>query len=58
MAFDTLNLKELEKRAIIKALNISKLNVTKASKLLGISRNTLYNKMKKYSINQIKEIRM
>lgn len=58
MAFDTLNLKELEKRAIIKALNISKLNVTKASKLLGISRNTLYNKMKKYSINQIKEIRI
>lgn len=55
---DTLNLKELEKRAIIKALNVSELNVTKASKLLGISRNTLYNKMKKYSINQIKEIRI
>jgi transcriptional regulator with PAS, ATPase and Fis domain len=43
-------LSALEKRAIERALNHHNGNITKASKALGIGRNTLYEKMKKYGI--------
>lgn len=39
-----------ERAQIVEALNDSRYNLTKAAKLLGISRGTLYNKMKKYEI--------
>ncbi|EJL32667.1 sigma-54-dependent Fis family transcriptional regulator [Brevibacillus sp. BC25] len=39
-----------ERMQIVEALNDSRYNYTKAAKLLGISRGTLYNKMKKYEI--------
>ncbi|MFF0828046.1 helix-turn-helix domain-containing protein [Brevibacillus sp. NPDC003359] len=39
-----------ERTQIVEALNDSRYNFTKAAKLLGISRGTLYNKMKKYEI--------
>ncbi len=39
-----------ERAQIVEALNDSRYNYTKAAKLLGISRGTLYNKMKKYEI--------
>lgn len=42
---------EQEKQRIIWALDMHGGNVTKASFELGISRNTLYRKMKKYNIN-------
>ncbi|NLV21100.1 MAG: sigma 54-interacting transcriptional regulator [Syntrophomonadaceae bacterium] len=41
---------EQEKEMIIQALNMNGGNVTKASAALGISRNTLYRKMKSYEI--------
>lgn len=45
------NLEILEKVTIIKSLKYTNNNLTKASKLLGISRNTLYLKIKKYQIS-------
>ncbi|QDS35373.1 sigma-54-dependent Fis family transcriptional regulator [Brevibacillus brevis] len=39
-----------ERAQIVEALNGSRYNYTKAARLLGISRGTLYNKMKKYEI--------
>ncbi len=40
----------IEKEEIRKALSICSGNVSHASKMLGISRNTLYRKMKQYSL--------
>ncbi|WP_035293840.1 sigma-54-dependent Fis family transcriptional regulator [Clostridium sp. KNHs214] len=52
--FDNLDyacsLEELERRAIIACLEKFKGNVSKSAHTLGISRNTLYTKMKKYKI--------
>ena len=43
-------LKKLEKESMIRALEIAGGNITLAAKLLGIARNTFYNKMKRYNI--------
>ena len=45
-------LKELEKESIIEALKVSNGNITLVAQQLGIARNTLYIKMKKYGINR------
>ena len=45
---DELNLVELEKQAIIKAIEKSKGNMSKAAEMLGTSRTTLYAKISKY----------
>ena len=45
-----LSLEQLEKHAIDQALRQSKGNKSKASELLGISRDTLYRKLKQYKI--------
>ncbi|MDM0849814.1 helix-turn-helix domain-containing protein [Clostridium perfringens] len=42
----------LEKETIEKALCTFDGNITKASTALGISRNALYNKIKRYGINK------
>lgn len=47
---DTLNLDELEKLAIQKAIKKSEGNMSKAADFLGISRTTLYTKISKYGI--------
>ncbi|WP_159519832.1 sigma-54-dependent transcriptional regulator [Sunxiuqinia indica] len=47
---DTLRLEEMEKRMIILALEKTPGNVTAAAEQLGITRQTLYNKMKKFRI--------
>lgn len=47
---EILNLSALEKETIEKAIKIYKHNMTKVAKVLGISRNTLYLKAKKYDI--------
>jgi transcriptional regulator with PAS, ATPase and Fis domain len=44
-------IEELEKEAIIDALRIMKGNMSKATRKLGISRNTLYLKCKRYGID-------
>lgn len=46
-----LPLEELEKQAIAKAIEICDKNMSKVAKSLGISRNTLYLKVKKYNIS-------
>lgn len=46
----TLNLDDLECKAIKKALNDSQGNISKASKLLGISRTSLYSKIQKHDL--------
>ena len=46
----SLNIDDLEKQAIINALNKCNRNLTKASKELGMGRSTLYRKMQKYGI--------
>ncbi|MDD5016281.1 MAG: sigma 54-interacting transcriptional regulator, partial [Atribacterota bacterium] len=44
-------LEDLEKEALLKALEDAKGNISKASKALGIDRSTLYRKIKKYRIS-------
>ena len=44
-------LAELEKQAISEILQEMKFNLSRASKSLGISRATLYNKIKKYNLS-------
>lgn len=46
-----MTLEEIEKNAIINALNKNKGNLSEAAKELAISRQTIYNKMSKYGIN-------
>jgi len=43
-------LEQLEKKAIINALNYTKSNKRKAAKLLKLSERTLYRKLKEYEI--------
>jgi two-component system response regulator HydG len=45
------SLSENEKEAIINALTRTKNNKSEAAKLLGITRKTLYNKLKQYDIS-------
>ncbi len=45
------HLEELEKQAILKMLEELKFNMSRSAKMLGISRATLYNKLKKYNLN-------
>jgi len=47
---ETLNLLEIEKKLIIKALNETGWNQSKAAKILGISRKQLRTKMKKFGL--------
>jgi len=49
-AAGTLNLTELEKRAIAEALKLAHGQRTKAAAILGIHRNALYKKMRRYGI--------
>ena len=51
---DQVNLKENEIKMILEALHICKYNQTAASDLLGISRDALIRKMKKYNISVFK----
>jgi len=45
------SIEELEKEAIIHALRVMNGNMSKATRKLGISRNTLYLKCKRYGID-------
>lgn len=51
---NSFNLEELEIRAISEAINLYNNNMTKVAKALGISRNTLYLKIKKYKAHERK----
>lgn len=47
---ETLNLDEVEKAAIVKALNLSSGNISKAADELGLTRASLYRRMEKYGL--------
>ena len=47
---ETLDLSENEKRIILRAIEKNKGNYSNTAKDLGVSRKTLYNKMKKYGL--------
>jgi DNA-binding NtrC family response regulator len=47
---NNLNLEEMEKSLILSAISRSEHNLTAAAELLGITRQTLYNKLKKYGL--------
>ncbi len=49
-AFVPSSLQDIEKQAIVNTINGSSGNLTKAASILGISRNTLYQKISKYNI--------
>ncbi|MCO5255237.1 MAG: hypothetical protein M9926_00635 [Lentimicrobium sp.] len=45
-----LNLAEAEKQTILSALRATESNISQTARLLGISRNALYEKMKRHGI--------
>ncbi|MFY9416269.1 MAG: sigma 54-interacting transcriptional regulator [bacterium] len=47
---EVLSMEEVERQAIQRALKVAGGNVSRAARLLKISRNTLYNKLKKYQL--------
>jgi len=51
LAEQTMSLKEAERAAIENVIQITQGNVSQSAKLLGIGRNTLYEKLKEYSIS-------
>jgi two-component system response regulator HydG len=50
MSPETLNLDEVEKAAIVKALSIHNGNISKAADELGLTRASLYRRMEKYGL--------
>ena len=50
-------LKKVEREAILNALRFTDGNIQRASKALGITRATMYNKLKRYNITITREIR-
>jgi transcriptional regulator of acetoin/glycerol metabolism len=48
---ENLSLEEVERIHIEKILNRTEGNISKSSEILGVSRNTLYRKIKEYKIN-------
>jgi len=47
---DTLNLDEVEKAAVVKALQLHNGNISKAAEELGLTRASLYRRMEKYGL--------
>lgn len=45
-------LNEVEQQTVVQALKLAGGNVSQAAKRLGVSRTTIYNKLKKYSIDE------
>ena len=48
-----LSMDRMEKNHIVNVLNIYEGNITKTAEALGIGRNTLYRKIRKYNINSV-----
>lgn len=48
--FDTYSLSEIERQILVKVLSLTQGNLSKASKMLEISRTTLYSKIQKYGL--------
>ncbi len=50
------NLKEIEKQELVEALEKADGNQSRAAELLGVSRVTVYNRMKRYGVNARRKI--
>jgi len=50
VADENMNLNYIEKKYILKVLDLQNWNITQCAKILGIGRNTLYRKMESYGI--------
>ncbi len=50
---DMISLDEMEKEHIRRVLEATKRNLSRASEILGISRATLYSKLKRYNLNTV-----
>ena len=50
------NLKEIEKQELVEALENAEGNQSRAAELLGVSRVTVYNRMKRYGVNAKRKI--
>jgi transcriptional regulator of acetoin/glycerol metabolism len=50
------NMREIEKQELIEALKKAGSNQSKAADLLGVSRVTIYNRMKRYGINAARHV--
>ncbi len=49
-SLDTLNLDEVEKSAVVKAIQLHGGNISKAAEELGLTRASLYRRMEKYGL--------
>ena len=47
---DSLNLDEVEKAAVVKAIQLHSGNISKAAEELGLTRASLYRRMEKYGL--------
>lgn len=47
---DTLNLDDVEKAAVVKAIQLHNGNISKAADELGLTRASLYRRMEKYGL--------
>jgi transcriptional regulator of acetoin/glycerol metabolism len=47
---DTLNLDDVEKAAVVKAIQLHSGNISKAADELGLTRASLYRRMEKYGL--------
>jgi len=56
VAWGPLSLRDAEKKIIQETLHKTRGNISHAAKILGIGRNTLYSKLKEYSINDAKNV--
>jgi PAS domain S-box-containing protein len=52
------NLKEIEKQELVEALEKADGNQSRAAELLGVSRVTVYNRMKRYGVNAKRKIEL
>ena len=56
LSSDTLNLKDVVRKALIKAIARSGGKISMASKSLGVTRKTLYSMIKKYDLESVVNI--
>ena len=50
-SFVPMTLEEVEKQTIVATLSANRGNISKTASILGISRNTLYQKLSKYKLS-------
>jgi DNA-binding NtrC family response regulator len=51
----SLNLDDVERRVIERALHVARGNLSEVGRLLGVSRNTLYRKLKRHGLHELRE---